>query len=892
MFNLLELKNITKEYKESNNISSLILDSLSYTFNEKGLYFITDPSGSGKTTIINLISGFLKPTSGEIIYNDIRIDKLDNHSLSEYWANEISFVFQEYNLIESLTVYENISMPLALERKPVIADEIDSIMDMLEIKKLKNRRINELSGGERQRVAVGRALARKSSILICDEPTGALDEENSNRLLRYLKRISTEKLVIVVSHNMKLARSYADYILNIEGKKLVEECNQPLYIEKSEIKDDNYFIKAKHKHNPSLKMSFHYLFKKKLRLIASLLFIITAMVIFSIVSSFYTYSKNDAIINEMSKANEKYISVSEKIDSISKRDFEYSKLINMSEVTANSLASALDLPLLKSYSYFLENMPATNSMLQISGFTEIDEEQLELYGFSLDGRLPNSYNEAVVTKLFYEAYKSNGFNDEYIEKPDDLIGRSIALKPIKDMEEEIEFKITGIIDTGFNYKAYSRLNDDTISEDEYNILIDELKAGLEAALHNTIFLKHGYYDNIIKPIRDNNIFNENRIIISSDKAFVKDDEPFAGIMNRLSANTPASEITYINDFSNGVIVPLNLFYTDISSLMRMYAEEYAISVYPLIEDEFKKDYPHSKGYSDYLKYLWKNDYFDLKYQPISKQEYKDYVVKKHVAKIFKDDYNVGLEYKIDQESSVELNIPIKGIYYSEHENYNSDIAYCDQSLIAEIRNKLSYLENDISFVALPFSNNKSVNTGYLDKLNRITPNEYINNPYGEEITGICYDIRNEYSYSYDMIYSDIEGVSSILIICGSISLLLFIVFLIMYINGVIQDRAREVGILKSLGINNKSIYKIFISIVLMFSAIAIIIGLILSPALVEVLNKIMCSDYLAIFSRFIRLGAYEYIFIIFAPLVTSLAIMVLPLRAWLRKPVLDVLKNK
>ena len=143
VFNLIELKNITKEFKEGNNYSTVILDSLSYTFKDKGLYFITGPSGSGKTTIINLISGLLKPTSGEIIYNDIRIDELDNHSLNEYWANEISFVFQEYNLIESLTVYENLSMPLALEKKPVIADEIDSIMDMLGIKSLKNRRIND-----------------------------------------------------------------------------------------------------------------------------------------------------------------------------------------------------------------------------------------------------------------------------------------------------------------------------------------------------------------------------------------------------------------------------------------------------------------------------------------------------------------------------------------------------------------------------------------------------------------------------------------------------------------------------------------------------------------------------------------------------------------------------
>lgn len=160
---MLEIKNINKKYDDKS-----VLHDCNYVFPNIGMFFITGKSGCGKTTLLNLIAGFDKPTLGDIIYNGVKINKLNDKDLNTYWSNDISFIFQSLNLIESLNVEENLLVPLELIGIKKTKKEIDDVLKLLGLANFNKRRINQLSGGQKQRVAIARALLKDAKILLCD----------------------------------------------------------------------------------------------------------------------------------------------------------------------------------------------------------------------------------------------------------------------------------------------------------------------------------------------------------------------------------------------------------------------------------------------------------------------------------------------------------------------------------------------------------------------------------------------------------------------------------------------------------------------------------------------------------------------------------------------------
>lgn len=183
MMKQLIVTGLTKTFGQGDNIVHALLDvNLSV---EKGEFLaVMGASGSGKTTLLNCISTIDKPTSGEIRFEDFDIIHAKENELADYRAKNISYIFQAYNLVETLTVYENIILPLQIQGKNIKKhqDKIEEILDKLAIQNLKDKFPNQLSGGQRQRVATARALIDDSKLIIADEPTGALDSANSEKL--------------------------------------------------------------------------------------------------------------------------------------------------------------------------------------------------------------------------------------------------------------------------------------------------------------------------------------------------------------------------------------------------------------------------------------------------------------------------------------------------------------------------------------------------------------------------------------------------------------------------------------------------------------------------------------------------------------------------------------
>ena len=232
---MLEVVNLTKIFKSKKKETNIALNNVSFRLPETGFAFIVGKSGSGKTTLLSLIGGLEDVTSGEIIYHGNKLSEFKHSEFDVYRNNEVGFIFQDYHLLEELSIFENIKMMLDFKR---IKDDarILKALESVGLKGYENRYPKELSGGEKQRVAIARILVKDPSIILADEPTGNLDRETTKQILDLLKNISKNKLVLIVSHNKYDAYNYGDYILKIDNGQIVEK------LKRNELSNTKYHV--------------------------------------------------------------------------------------------------------------------------------------------------------------------------------------------------------------------------------------------------------------------------------------------------------------------------------------------------------------------------------------------------------------------------------------------------------------------------------------------------------------------------------------------------------------------------------------------------------------------------------------------------------------------------
>ena len=226
MKRLITVKNVTKEYKTGNQVLKAA-NNLNFTIDQGELVVILGPSGSGKSTLLNLLGGLDKPTTGEIIIDDENISAFSDKALTRYRAKEIGFIFQFYNLIPNLTACENIEIVNDIVDKNINGKEI---LNQVGLSQHANKFPSELSGGEQQRVSIARAIAKKPKMLLCDEPTGALDSNTGKIIIELLVNLcETENTtVIIVTHNSEFAK-VANKVIHIKNGEVefIEENENP-----------------------------------------------------------------------------------------------------------------------------------------------------------------------------------------------------------------------------------------------------------------------------------------------------------------------------------------------------------------------------------------------------------------------------------------------------------------------------------------------------------------------------------------------------------------------------------------------------------------------------------------------------------------------------------------
>jgi len=220
---MLELIDLNKVYVNSNNVRVHALKDINLKLGEKGFTFIVGPSGGGKSTLLNVIGGLDGFDSGQMLIKGVDSHQLNERALDSYRNTYVGFVFQEYNLLDHLTLAENVALAVELKNQRPSKEEISAIFEELGIGGLENRYPNEISGGQRQRVAIARVLIKKPAILFADEPAGSVDKDSRKYIYDTLKKLSKDILVVAVTHNADIPYIYADRIITVDDGRIVND---------------------------------------------------------------------------------------------------------------------------------------------------------------------------------------------------------------------------------------------------------------------------------------------------------------------------------------------------------------------------------------------------------------------------------------------------------------------------------------------------------------------------------------------------------------------------------------------------------------------------------------------------------------------------------------------
>ena len=218
---ILKVENLSKIYGKGDT-KVIALNNISFEVEEGEFLAIIGPSGSGKSTLLHTVAGLGKPTSGKVYFYGKNMYEMNKKDLTILRRQKIGIIYQFYNLISTLNVEENITLPIELDKKKVNREKLDEITKFLNIDNRKKHLPNEISGGQQQKVAIGRALIINPTIILADEPTGNLDSNSSEEIIQLFKKINKEyhQTIIMITHNLEIAKQ-ADRIIQIKDGQII-----------------------------------------------------------------------------------------------------------------------------------------------------------------------------------------------------------------------------------------------------------------------------------------------------------------------------------------------------------------------------------------------------------------------------------------------------------------------------------------------------------------------------------------------------------------------------------------------------------------------------------------------------------------------------------------------
>ncbi|MBQ8292738.1 MAG: ABC transporter ATP-binding protein/permease [Bacilli bacterium] len=499
---MVKLQNVNKYYQSGSERIHAI-KNLNITFPDKGLVFILGPSGCGKSTLLNMLGGLDKPDDGAIYIEDRDLKTFSNSDLNNYLNSYLGFVFQEYNILKDLNLYQNISLPLEMQNYPKkeIKERVDNILVEVGLDAYRKRKINQLSGGQRQRIAIARALIKDPKMIIADEPTGNLDAATSESIFEIFKKLANDRLIIIVSHDEESAYKYGDRIIHISDGELVKDTNPALSSEKA---SELVLKKAKVPMSTSIKLSLKNVWKKRFRFLVMTIICALSLAFLS----FTLELSNDKLRQNVYTSVEAGYTYTT-IQKATKLPDDYVKTSFYDDYIGNSLP-------INSYETIKQNYPNLTvhqyQNVNINLVGKDDERQNNFYRGSIEylvkydasnhyelvaGRLPKEgYHEVLITDYLasmFEYYNLYGDVANYT----DYLGKYIQIS------SDSYYKITGILKT--EYQKWSQFSKEPNVDTSYKLNYPYTN---DYKMMNAIYLTESDFD-VEKSLNNPNIVKLN-----------------------------------------------------------------------------------------------------------------------------------------------------------------------------------------------------------------------------------------------------------------------------------------------------------------------------------------------------------------------------------------------
>ena len=836
---MIELKNVCKEYKAKNRVVTKALNNINIKLPSSGLVFVLGKSGSGKSTLLNLIGCMDKVTSGNILINDKDISKLSESKLNDYRNSCFGFIFQEHNLIEKFSVYDNLKLPCALKKLKYKKDDYDKVLNSVSLDNLGYRRVNELSGGQKTRVSIARALIKNPNVILADEPTGNLDSTNSIQIFEILKNISKDRLVIVVTHDTEYAYKYGDRVIEIEDGNITKDniVNQ-INEDNKEIK----IVKSRLSFVDAIKFSSLNLRRKTIRLIVISIIISVTLTLFG-----YSYLMSDIdIINTHVKTminnNETEMTLVKKISgknlsdinpalSISDEDIKYirNNITNNIELTYRLVLDNEFMKLEKNMDFENPNLELSYNAYYNHTYTEstfIEKSKESLESLKLIGSAPTGNNDIAIYKVLADYLLINGTIILDSDSKGNLIQKTWYPKDYNDLvnshkkilltngnfrnSKKYYVLITGIIDEDLSKFEVLKTIDRTKAKHEQKTLLDEFSNKYMPLLNLRIVSDSFYKDTIMDKnyILDNNLY---------DLTYTYNNEKYytsfsSSLISSVEMNIYDGKKTRkISDIKEDEIVLDMSLISKMNGGDKFYSEQLEIYTKKIDKEYEDKVKQREKKLEEEQKKLDDDPEYIVKEIPeiVKLDENK---ILDDFNKKFIDDFgiigkiiNVSINDLYKENNSKAYDLKVIGYVYGNNEN-NSDKSLVNEKLISEYMrgNRETYKinineidENKIKDLLVKYSDDKNFNISTLYSSTIKSLKTSVN-----KLNGLFKKI------SYGLI---------------AFSIVLLTLYILMSIN----NSKKEIGILRSLGTKISGIYKIFYIEGLIIGVISVVLSSVL-----------------------------------------------------------------
>ena len=566
---MIKFINVSKEYRSKKGQVTKALCDININLGNKGLVFIIGKSGSGKSTLLNILGGLDSKTSGHIYIDNKDIDNFNEKDFDSYRNTYIGFIFQDFNLLEEYNVFDNVMLSAKLLRKKVDKEEILSLLDRLGLKGLEYRNINELSGGQKQRVGIARALIKNPKIILADEPTGNLDSVSSKETFNLLKEISKEKLVVVVSHDLENANTYADKILELQDGKIIRN-----ELTTDELDDNTFFLtKSRLPFKECLHFAFTSLKSNKVKLFFTVILTMVSLVFMGISVNSSMFDKNILTADTLIENKETYYDVSyvdiinprfKEVKELPMTDLIISNYEKENDVIANNVYELFDNNSILSFEPFNDK----DTISPITTYIEIKDDKLLS---NIIGTIPKTTNEIVIHKYLADTIIEKGIKDI-----DGNLFKPTSYDNLVNSRRKLPLGLNNVIITGIvddDNSRYKDLSNKTIEQDYGSYYVNKSYT----IYGKNLDLKFNTTDD---EILRHAIINEDEILkdgITGIKVYNNNSDVITQVTD-LKSDEAIVSLNYLQEYVNGFKEELDIYLAnnsgDYNSLLSTFVSNY------------------------------------------------------------------------------------------------------------------------------------------------------------------------------------------------------------------------------------------------------------------------------------------------------------------------------